>query len=438
MNVFFQLQFLFVLILYATCQTTKVPVSNPEISAKIDHKINEAIISTIYCLSHQGSLPIKYTLYGNKTLLKTYVAESQRKAEFIVPLAISELLMTLKCKAENGFDSKYSRELIIDLSVRLTSNPDPPVLGQQLTLNCTVTYETTEVYRWHFVFPDKNVTNTTEGNQFIIETANTGGYYCSMHGHLSNRIEVPEQDSNNQSLTIGVCIGPIMMFILVAGLICYCCETKVPVSNPEISAKIDHKINEAIISTIYCLSHQGSLPIKYTLYGNKTLLKTYVAESQRKAEFIVPLAIRELLMTLKCKAENGFDSKYSRGLIIDLSVRLTSNPDPPVLGQQLTLNCTVTYETTEVYRWHFVFPDKNVTNTTEGNQFIIETANTGGYYCSMHGHLSNRIEVPEQGPIMMFILVAGLICYCCETKGARKKTCPGCLKNVNMSIPTVK
>ncbi|XP_051888893.1 uncharacterized protein pecam1b [Pristis pectinata] len=226
MNVFFQLQFLFVLAPYAACQLQKVPASNPEISAKIDHKDEQAVIMTIYCVSPEGTLPIIYTLYRNKTLMETYQAESRRKAEFLVQLTYRELLETLKCKAENGFDSKYSRGLVIDLSVKLTSNPDPPVPGQQLTLNCTVTYETKQNYTWYFMYPKKNMTKVTKQNQLIIESASSGIYYCSMLHQMSNRIEVSMQDSSFQPVVVGVSVAAVLLLILIVGLICYCNATK--------------------------------------------------------------------------------------------------------------------------------------------------------------------------------------------------------------------
>ncbi|XP_032900218.1 uncharacterized protein LOC116987967 isoform X2 [Amblyraja radiata] len=309
MFVVFHLQVLFVLTPFAACQGHRVPASNPEISAQIGFKMEKSIITTIFCLSPKGSLPINYTLYRDTTLVMTYVAESRRKAEFIVNLSFSELLDILKCKADNGFGPKYSRGLIIDLSVNLTSKPDPPILGQQLALSCAVTYETQEHYKWYFVYPAKNTTEVTQQNQYIIKSANVGIYYCSVYGYFSNRIEVLAQD---------------------------------------------------------------------------------------------------------------------------LSVNLTSKPDPPIVGQQLALYCTVTYDTKESYTWYFVYPTKNMTKDTEQNQFIIEAANSGIYYCSVHGHFSNRIEVPEQdssfqpvvvgvsvGAILLLILIIGLICYCSATKAHR-------------------
>lgn len=305
MNVVFHLQVLFVLTPFAACQGHIVPASNPEISAQIDYKLEKSMVTTISCWSPKGSLPINYTLYRDTTLVNILVAESRPGAEFVVNLSFSELLETLKCKADNGFGPKYSRGLIIDLSVNLTSKPDPPILGQQLALSCavtfntqhyewyfvyptknttnitgrnqyiiestnvgiyycsvygyvsngievleqdlsvnltskpdppivgqqlalycTVTYDTKESYTWYFVHPTKNMTKDTKQNQFIIEAANSGIYYCSVHGHFSNRIEVPEQDSSFQPVVVGVSVGAILLLILIIGLICYCCATK--------------------------------------------------------------------------------------------------------------------------------------------------------------------------------------------------------------------
>ncbi|XP_078258001.1 uncharacterized protein LOC144594940 isoform X2 [Rhinoraja longicauda] len=226
MSLIFHLHVLFVLTPFAACQGNRVPASNPEISAQITYKIKESIITTVSCLSPQGSLPIRYTLYRNTTLMQNYVAVSRRKAEFVVNLSFSELLETLKCKADNGFGSKYSRGLVIDLSVNLTSKPDPPILGQQLALYCAVTYEPKEGYTWYFIHPTKNMTNVTKQNQFIIEAANSGIYYCSVHGYFSNRIEVPVQDSSFQPVVAGVSVGAILLLILIIGLICYCSATE--------------------------------------------------------------------------------------------------------------------------------------------------------------------------------------------------------------------
>ncbi|XP_072882306.1 basement membrane-specific heparan sulfate proteoglycan core protein-like [Hemitrygon akajei] len=312
MSVFFQLQFLLVLAPFAACQLQKIPVSNPVISAKIDYKFEEIVVTTISCLSTEGTLPIHYTLYKNQDMLKTLRAEVRRTAEFVVQLSNSELQETLKCKAENGFEPKYSRGLVIDWSVKLTSYPDPPILGQQLTLNCTVTYETKAWYKWYFVYPSENKTEDTEQNQILIEAAKSGIYYCSMHDQISNKIEVPVQD---------------------------------------------------------------------------------------------------------------------------WSVKLISYPDPPIPGQQLTLNCTVTYKTKEEYSWYFVYPFENKTEVTQRNQIIMEAAKSGIYYCSMNDQISNKIEVPVQdfslqpvvmgvsiAVILVLVLILGLICYCSVNKAHRFNT----------------
>ncbi|XP_062930580.1 uncharacterized protein LOC134360302 isoform X1 [Mobula hypostoma] len=226
MSVFFQLQFLLVLALFAACQLQKVPVSNPVISAKIDHKDKEIVVTTICCLSTEGTLPINYTLYRNQVMVKNLQAVVRRKAEFVVQLTDSELQETLKCKAENGFEPKYSRGLVIDWSVKLTSDPNPPIPGQQLTLNCTVNYETKGSYSWYFVYPSKNKTKVTEQNHIIIEAATSGIYYCLMHDQISNKIEVPVQDFSFQPAVMGVCIAAILVVILIVGLICYYSVTK--------------------------------------------------------------------------------------------------------------------------------------------------------------------------------------------------------------------
>lgn len=116
------------------------------------------------------------------------------------------------------------------------------------------------------------------------------------------------------------CIFKRKLKLSFSNVTCFPFASSVPASNPEISAQIDYKLEKSMVTTISCLSPKGSLPINYTLYRDTTLVNTLVAESRRRAEFLVNLSFSELLETLKCKADNGFGPKYSRGLIIGMNI----------------------------------------------------------------------------------------------------------------------
>ncbi|XP_078081754.1 contactin-4-like isoform X2 [Mustelus asterias] len=206
--------------------TVKVPVSNPEISAKIAFINDGMVYASVSCLSHEGDLPIIYTLYRDSRFVTNYTAQSRREGQFLVPAKYSGNLGTFKCKAMNGFVSKYSQGLIIDLAVKMTSDPDPLIPGHKFTLNCSVAYEHQGPYTWHFVQPGSNKTESTNKNQLIVTSAESGRYYCSVNEQISNWIEVPGQDSSLQPVTIAVSIATIVLLILALGLICYCIAHK--------------------------------------------------------------------------------------------------------------------------------------------------------------------------------------------------------------------
>ncbi|XP_067860170.1 Fc receptor-like protein 5 isoform X2 [Heptranchias perlo] len=411
----YYLLFLFVLAQYAACQEHSDQLSNPTIQGPERVQLNDLI--TISCMSSGGMHSITYSLYREKTLVQALNVSASNPANFSVSFHSESEAGVYKCKAENddSTQAKYSDSIKIIvlapvLGVMVNSTPDPPVLEVQskLTLSCFVKQGSNVTYQWYFNNQKISLLSPSvkiNQSKLVINDVSlndTGGYQCE----ASNQFDMKTFRITSNSTEVTV---------------------KVPVSNPEISAKIAYTDGNRVMTTISCLSHEGTLPIIYTLYRNMSLVENYTAQSRRAAEIIVVLNYTQLQDTLKCKAENGFVSKYSNGLVIDLSVKLTSNPDPPILGQQLTLICNVTYKTERPYTWHFVQPGKNSTVNTEQNQFI--AVDPGMYYCSVNGQISNRIEVPGQGsgfqPVttvisvaatLLLILAVGLICYCTANK----------------------
>uniref|UniRef100_UPI00398F085E Fc receptor-like protein 5 isoform X1 n=2 Tax=Pristiophorus japonicus TaxID=55135 RepID=UPI00398F085E len=421
MKIYFHLLFLFALAQYATCQELADPLSNPTIQGP--ESVNLSDTETISCMSSNGTHFIVYSLYRGKTLVQSKNVSAHNPANFSVSFHSESDAGEYKCKAEDRdvAQAKYSVSINIIvlapvLGVMVISTPDPPVLKvrSKLTLRCFVKQGSNVIYKWFFDQQEIRLSSPSvkinQSNLVIdnVSLSDTGGYHCEASNTINRQIF--RITSNSTEVTV-----------------------KVPVSNPEISANIAHMNKTKVMTIISCLSHEGTLPIIYTLYRDKSFVTNYTAQSRREAQLILPLAYTEILNTFKCKAENGFVSKYSSGLVIDVSVTLTSNPDTPIVGHQLSLNCSIKYKSKEPYIWHIVHPGKNSTMVTSENQLIARAIIPGKYYCSVNGQTSNWIDVlPGQDsnfqPVtvavsivatILIILAVGLICYCITSKVRR-------------------
>ncbi|XP_041072515.1 Fc receptor-like protein 5 isoform X2 [Carcharodon carcharias] len=416
MGIYFHPLFLIASVQYAACQELPNQLSNPTIQGPERVNLNDT--ETISCIATSGIRSITYSLYREKTLVQTKNVSTPNAANFSVSFDSESAAGAYKCKAESddATQAKYSDMINIIvlapvLGIMLNSIPDPPVLKVQskLILSCFVKQGSNVTYQWYFnnqkILPSPSIT-INQSNLVIdhVNLDNAGSYQCEASNQFNMKIF--RLISNSAEVTI-----------------------KVPASNPEISAKITYVAKDQVFASISCLSHEGTLPIIYTLYRNTRLIGNYTAQIRREGELIVQVESTDKLGTFKCKAENGFVSKYSNGLVIDLTVELTSNPDPLIPGNQFTLNCNITYEYTGLYTWHFVHPGKNTTSKTNKNQLNGIAVDTGRYCCSVNGHFSNWIEVPGQGSsfqpvtiavslaaIILLILALGLICYCIAHK----------------------
>ncbi|XP_078427214.1 Fc receptor-like protein 5 isoform X2 [Cetorhinus maximus] len=416
MGIYFHPLFLLASVQYAACQELPDQLSNPTIQGPERVNLNDT--ETISCFATSGKRSIMYSLYREKTLVQTKNVSTPNAANFSVSFDSESAAGAYKCKAESDDDTqaKYSDMINIIvlapvLGVWINSIPDPPVLKVQskLILSCFVKQGSNVTYQWSFntqkILPSPSIT-INQSNLVIdhVNLDNAGSYQCEASNQFN--MKMFKLVSNSAEVTV-----------------------KVPASNPEISAKITHVGKDQVFASISCLSHEGTLPIIYTLYRNTRLIRNYTAQMRREGELIVHVENTDKLGTFKCKAENGFVSKYSNGLVIDLTVELTSNPDPLIPGNQFTLNCSITYEYTGYYTWHFVHPGKNATSKTNKNQLIEIAVDTGRYCCSVNGRFSNWIEVPGQGSsfqpvtiavslaaIILLILALGLICYCIAHK----------------------
>ncbi|XP_048411081.1 Fc receptor-like protein 5 isoform X3 [Stegostoma tigrinum] len=412
MGIYSDLLLLFTLTQYATCQKLAGQLSNPTIQGPERVHLNDT--KTISCFASSEKPSMLYSLYRDKTLVEAQNISTSEPANFSVSFYSQNDGGTYKCKVESddAVQRKYSNSINIIvlapvLGVSITSVPDPPVLKvhDKLTLNCIVKQGSSVTYQWYFNEQELLSTSSIKINQssLVINHAlsnNTGHYQC--------------QASNQFSETTFKVVSNSTEVIV-----------KVPASNPDIFVDVNFVRKDTMFITVKCLSHEGTLPITYTLYINTSFVKDYDAQSRREGQFIVPVPYTDKLGTFKCKATNGFDSKYSNGLDVDLSVKLTSKPDPPIQGHQVTLNCNVTYQTNAKYTWYFVHSKENSTESTKQNQFTHVANHPGRYYCSINGQTSNWIEVLSQDsslqPVtiaisvavtVLLILVLGLICYC--------------------------
>ncbi|XP_067914380.1 Fc receptor-like protein 5 [Heterodontus francisci] len=420
MGIYFHLLFLFALGQYAACQEFSGQLSNPTIQGPERVNLNDT--ETIYCIASSEMRSIMYSLYREKTLVQMKNVSTPNPANFTVSFQRESDAGVYKCKAESddSNQAKYSDSINIIvlapvLGVIVNSIPSPPVLKVQskLILSCFVKQGSNVTYKWYFNSQEISLSSPSvkiNQSNLVIDNVilnDTGSYQCEASNQFN--MKTFRIISNSTEVTV-----------------------KVPASNPEISAKISYMDENKVITTIHCLSHEGTLPIIYTLYKDTRFVSNYTAQSRRKAQLLLELSYTEMLATFKCKAENGFASKYSNGLVLDLSVKLTSHPDPPILGHQFTLNCSVTYQTKVPYTWHFVYPGKNSTSNSTQNQLIAVAKAPGRYYCSVNGQISNWIEVLGQDsslqPVtvavsiaatVLLILAIGLICYCITTKARR-------------------
>ncbi|XP_043570781.1 Fc receptor-like protein 5 isoform X5 [Chiloscyllium plagiosum] len=187
---------------------------------------------TLNCLVKQGS-GVTYQWYFNKQELLSNSSVKINQSSLVIDHVDLKDAGDYQCKANNQFNmttfsiASNSTEVIVkDLSVKLTSNPDPPIQGYQVTLNCSITYQTTGFYTWYFVHSENNSTESTKQNQFTHIASHPGRYYCSINGQTSNWIQVLGQDSSFQTVTVAVSVAVTMLLILVLGLICYCISQK--------------------------------------------------------------------------------------------------------------------------------------------------------------------------------------------------------------------
>ncbi|GCC25245.1 hypothetical protein chiPu_0003653 [Chiloscyllium punctatum] len=419
MGIYSDLLFLLALTPYAICQKVSGQLSNPTLQGPEKVKLNET--ETISCIASSEKLSILYSLYRGKTLVQVQNISTSEPANFSVSFHSQTDGGTYKCKVESddAMQTKYSNSINIIvlapvLGVSITSVPDPPVLKvhDKLTLNCLVKQGSGVTYQWYFNKQELLSNSSIKINQSSlvidhVDLKDTGDYQCK---------------ANNQFNMTTFSIASNSTEVIV----------KVPASNPDILADVNFVNKDGMYLTIRCLSHEGTLPIVYTLYKNTSFVSDYYAESHREGQFIVLESYTDKLGTFKCKATNGFEPKYSNGLDVDLSVKLTSNPDPPIQGYQVTLNCSITYQTTGFYTWYFVHSENNSTESTKQNQFTHIASHPGRYYCSINGQTSNWIQVLGQDSsfqtvtvavsvavTMLLILVLGLICYCISQKAHR-------------------
>ncbi|XP_038634022.1 Fc receptor-like protein 5 isoform X2 [Scyliorhinus canicula] len=392
---------------------------NPTIQGPDRVNINET--ETISCNATTEARLIMYSLFREMTLIQTKNVSTPDVANFSVSFRSESDAGAYKCKAYggDGTGAKYSESIKIAvlapvLGVTTKSTPYPPVLKVQskLSLSCFVKQGSNVTFQWYFdnqqLLPSPSV-KINQSSLVIdhVNLNNTGSYECE----VSNQFNMK---------TFRITSNPTQVTV------------KVPASNPEISATITLMDKEKMFTVFSCLSREGTLPITYTLYRNETIVSSYIAHGRREGQLLVPGKYSDKLYNFKCKAVNGFQPKYSNAINIDLAVKMTSDPDPPIPGHQFTLNCSVSYEHSGPYTWHFVHPGKNSTQNTTGNQLTVAKTEAGRYYCSVNKQTSNWIEVPGQDsslqPVtiavsitatVLLVLTIGLICYCVANKAHR-------------------
>eukprot|EP00062_Callorhinchus_milii_P004601 gi/632943150/ref/XP_007886799.1/ PREDICTED: Fc receptor-like protein 5 [Callorhinchus milii] len=284
------------------------------------------------------------------------------------------------------------------VTIKSSLNSSVLAEGSKLTLSCIVKEGTNVTYQWYF--NNEKITEFSPSTQsdLVINKVNvnhSGKYYCEAR-NLFN-LYTSSVTSNDTEIIV-----------------------KVPVSNPSIEVRIV-TAKPKIMAIIVCSSDQGTLPIIFTLYKNKSFVRNVTASSVRHVELIVQMTQNQGDI-YKCKADNGFMPKYSNGLVIDLSVNLTSRH---TVGQEVNLTCIVNYEFRGVYTWYFVTPSRNHTEISNTNYWNINPVEPGKYYCSVNGQLSKSFEIPSKGTKfqtamiaisailgVLGILLVICICYC--------------------------
>ncbi|KAM3922039.1 allergin-1-like [Leptodactylus fuscus] len=148
------------------------------------------------------------------------------------------------------------------------------------------------------------------------------------------------------------------------------------------------------IKTIQCMSMNGSLPITYTLFLNKTIIEKRTVTKERRAAFNVTIYNETRLGSYKCKAKNSLtDASYSQGFIFTLQVKpgkpyVTINSFTTAYGKEEIIQCNSPLGSPPI-TYTLLHGDEVISSTTEWEKpnatFIITIYNVtslGPYTCS--------------------------------------------------------
>lgn len=94
-------------------------MSNPDISFTVLKEDTNNYYAIVTCQSTKGTLPVTFSLHKQETLetLGANQTVNERKATFKVPLVLGEHMGHLRCQANNGNQTAYSKRIPLEVGM---------------------------------------------------------------------------------------------------------------------------------------------------------------------------------------------------------------------------------------------------------------------------------------------------------------------------------
>ncbi|XP_053564001.1 allergin-1 isoform X2 [Bombina bombina] len=266
-------------------------LSNPVLTTETSESVigrNE----TIRCISANGSLPITYTLFLNKTSIGNITVSERKNATFYViihhnstgPYMCEANNTANKTKKSNTFNFVLKDELSNPV---LTTETSESVTGRNETIRCISANGFLPITYTLFL-------NKTSKGVITLSQRQNATFYVIIHQNSTGPYQCKAKAANKTKKS------NTFNFVL-----------KDEVSNPVLTTETSESVtgrNE----TIRCISANGSLPITYTLFLHQTRKGDITVSEHKEATFYV-IINHNSTGPYKCKANNTVkNDKYSK------------------------------------------------------------------------------------------------------------------------------
>ncbi|XP_053564037.1 allergin-1 isoform X6 [Bombina bombina] len=259
-------------------------LSNPVLTTETSESVigrNE----TIRCISANGSLPITYTLFLNKTSIGNITVSERKNATFYViihhnstgPYMCEANNTANKTKKSNTFNFVLKDELSNPV---LTTETSESVTGRNETIRCISANGFLPITYTLFL-------NKTSKGVITLSQRQNATFYVIIHQNSTGPYQCKAKAANKTKKS------NTFNFVLKEYLV----NTSI-ISKSSVTA-------EGLKENLHCVSAQGSLPITYVLLRNGSDLGNITVTENKQAVFNINIANTQSLGPYRCRANNS-------------------------------------------------------------------------------------------------------------------------------------